>query len=188
MRTMLKALLILLSALYPFLILWVLCCHREHLPTACLAGIAVLIPMAVRYLRGSKWRLAITIAALCILSAVRLSDDPEYFKLYPILVSAFLQVQFAWSLYHPPSIVEQFARLARRGKELPEHACRYCRNVTKVWVGFFSLNIILSALTAISGSWELWSLYNGCISYILIGLLMGGEWLIRRRVQARIPS
>lgn len=188
MRTLLKVVAALLTALYPFLVLWVLYSHREYLPAVCLAGIAVLIPVAIHHRRGNKWRLVITLAALCILGAVRLSGEPELLKLYPILVSALLLFQFAWSLVHPPSIVEQFARLAQRGKELPAPACRYCRSVTKVWVGFFCLNITLSALSALCGSWELWALYNGCISYVLIGLLAGGEWLIRRRVQARIPS
>lgn len=185
MRIILKGLIVLASVLYPFLILWVLYSHREYLPVACLVGMAVLIPVAIYRRNGSKWRLAITIAALCILGAVRLSGDPDYLKLYPILVSALMLFQFAWSLAHPPSLVEQLARLAQRGKELPPQASRYCRTVTKVWVGFFCLNIVISALTALCGSWEIWALYNGGISYVLMGLLVAGEWLIRRRLQAR---
>jgi len=174
--------------LYPLLILWVLYYHREYLPTACLAGIIVLIPLVLSCRRAGKRRLIITLAALLILGAVRLSDNPEYFKLYPLLVSGLLLFQFAWSLRYPPSIVEQFARMAQRGKELPAQACAYCRKVTWVWVGFFCINMLLSALTALGNHWELWALYNGGISYVLIGLLMGGEWLVRRRVQARIAQ
>lgn len=187
MRIALKVLATLAAVFYPLLVLWVLYCHREYLPAVCLAGIAVLGCIAIRRRNGNKWRLATTIGALLVLGVVRLSDNPEYLKLYPILVSGVLLFEFAWSLRHPPCIVERFARLAQRGQELPEHACKYCRNVTRVWIGFFCVNITLSVLSSLSGSWELWALYNGCISYILIGLLMGGEWLVRRRVQARTP-
>lgn len=187
MRIALKVLAILAAVLYPLLVLWVLYCHMEYLPAVCLAGIAILGLVAIRRRHGNKWRLATTIGALLVLCAVRFSGNPEYLKLYPILVSGVLLFEFAWSLNHPPSIIERFARLAQRGQELPEHACKYCRNVTRVWVGFFCVNITLSSLSAICCSWGLWALYNGCISYILIGLLMSGEWLVRRRVQAKFP-
>jgi len=35
---------------------------------------------------------------------------------------------------------------------------------------------------------EIWALYNGLISYGLMGLLFAGEWLVRRRVRARIDA
>ncbi|MBR5194583.1 MAG: hypothetical protein IKW48_00420 [Akkermansia sp.] len=82
-------------------------------------------------------------------------------------------------------MIERFARLASRGEPLPDSAISYCRKVTWVWVGFFCFNITVSALTALMGNWEIWTLYNGCISYILIGLLLAGEWLVRRYVQRK---
>lgn len=188
MRILLKVLAGVVTALYPFLVLWVLYYHREYLSAACLAGMAVLVLAALLRRGGGKRRLVITLVALCILGAVRFSGEAEYLKLYPILVSGMLLFQFGWSLVSPPSMVEQFARLAYRGREFPPEACAYCRRVTWVWVGYFCLNIIISALTALSGSWGLWALYNGCISYIIMGLLFVGEWLVRRRVQARIKS
>jgi len=29
----------------------------------------------------------------------------------------------------------------------------------------------------------LWTLWNGLLSYLLIGLLMAGEWLVRQRIR-----
>lgn len=171
--------------LYPLLILWVLYYGQEYLAAACAAGIAVLATIALFCKNRNRRKMFLTLSALLVLGAVRISGNPRYFKLYPLLISGVLLFQFAWSLRYPPSMIEQFARLAQHNKKLPPQVCTYCRKVTWVWVGFFCLNIVLSALTAICDNWELWALYNGGISYILIGLLMGGEWLVRRRVQEK---
>jgi uncharacterized membrane protein len=99
--------------------------------------------------------------------------------LYPLLVNLAFFTFFTISLYHPPTIIERIAR--RQRKEFPERAIVYTRKVTKVWCVFFLLNGSVSALTIFhSETW--WMLYNGFISYILIGLMLGGEYLVRLRV------
>ena len=188
MRLTLKLVAILAMVLYPLLILWVLYYQREYLSAACLAGIVVLVVVALLCRNRSKRKMLITLTALLVLGAVRISDNPQYFKLYPLLISGLLLFQFAWSLRYPPSMIEQFARLAQRNIALSPQICAYCRRVTWVWVGFFCLNIALSTLTALCDSWGLWALYNGGISYVLIGLLMGGEWLLRRHMQAKTAN
>lgn len=40
-------------------------------------------------------------------------------------------------------------------------------------------------LLCIEAGEEAWALYNGFISYLLMGLMFAGEWLIRRRVRRR---
>lgn len=124
-------------------------------------------------------------AALVLLVVVAATDAPDFFKLYPILVSALLLVQFGGTLITPPTMIERFARLASRGEELPASAVAYCRKVTWVWVFFFCFNIAVSSFTAVLDNWEVWTLYNGCISYILIGILLGGEWIVRRYLQSK---
>ncbi|WP_223486976.1 hypothetical protein [Stenotrophomonas indicatrix] len=34
------------------------------------------------------------------------------------------------------------------------------------------------------GICDVWMLYNGMLAYVMMGLLFGGEWLVRRRVKA----
>jgi uncharacterized membrane protein len=41
-------------------------------------------------------------------------------------------------------------------------------------------------MTAISGSLKLWTLYNGFISYLAIGVMFAAEFLIRQGVHQRI--
>jgi uncharacterized membrane protein len=106
-------------------------------------------------------------------------------KLYPVLVSATLLAAFAWSLYVPPTIIERFARL--RTRELDDGARTYLRRLTMVWCGFFVVNGTVAAITARWASPAVWTLYNGLISYLLIGALLGGELVVRRWVR-RNPS
>lgn len=107
-------------------------------------------------------------------------------KAYPIFVSAGFAIVFGHSLLFPPTIVERFARL--RPIEITPAALVYFRRVTLAWLAFFIANGGVSALTALSGDLELWTLYNGFVSYLLIGAMFAGEFVIRRRVQGKIAQ
>lgn len=109
---------------------------------------------------------------------ILISNSDMGLKLYPVMLSLSFLIMFAWSLRHPPSMVERMARL--REPDLPEAAIPYTAKVTKVWCVFFIVNGGLSLATAIWASDELWLLYNGLIAYLFMGLLFGGEWLIRQ--------
>lgn len=103
-------------------------------------------------------------------------------KLYPVLVNAVLLAVFAYSLVRGPTVVERLARLTQ--PQLPAAAVAYTRTVTKVWCGFFVVNGAMAVVTTFWMSDAAWALYNGLLSYLLMGALLGGEWLVRRRVQA----
>jgi uncharacterized membrane protein len=107
-------------------------------------------------------------------------------KLYPALVNAVFLVLFGISLRHPPSAVERIARLTE--PDLPAAAVPYTRRVTQVWCLFFLGNGAVALATALWASNHAWALYNGLISYLLMGALFGGEWLVRRRVRARLAA
>jgi len=101
-------------------------------------------------------------------------------KFYPVLVSGVMLVLFGLTLWRPPSMIERFARLQQA--DLPAHAIPYTRKVTWVWCGFFVVNGAIASATVFASD-QLWALYNGLVSYLLIGLLLAGEYLVRRRVQ-----
>lgn len=103
---------------------------------------------------------------------------------YPLAVSLALLCLFGWSLTRPMSLVERLARL--QDPALPAAAIGYTRRVTQVWCGFFVINGALAAFTIWHGDLALWSLYNGFISYLLMGGLMGAEYLVRRRLLKRL--
>jgi len=107
-------------------------------------------------------------------------------KFYPVLVNAALLTIFASSLLSPPTVIERLARL--KEPNLSPQACDYVRHVTQVWCVFFALNGTVALITALWASARVWMLYNGFVSYILMGLLFTGEFLVRRRFKRRYDA
>lgn len=105
-------------------------------------------------------------------------------KFYPVVVNLILLGVFGVSLWKPPSMIERFARL--QTPNLTVYAIAYTRKVTWVWCGFFIINGIIAAATLFCSD-KVWALYNGLLSYIVIGVLLAGEYLVRLRVQAQHP-
>jgi len=98
-------------------------------------------------------------------------------KLYPVLVNAVLLSVFIYSLIFPPSVIERFARIHE--PNLPTRAIGYTRRVTQVWCIFFAANGAIALLTALWASPATWTLYNGLIAYLMIGVLFAGEHVVR---------
>lgn len=74
-------------------------------------------------------------------------------------------------------MIERLARL--KEPELPDSAISYLRKVTLLWCGLFVFNGSMAAYTASYTSLATWTLYNGLLAYVLMGLLLGGEWIYR---------
>jgi uncharacterized membrane protein len=101
---------------------------------------------------------------------------------YPVLINVLLFVLFGYSLIHPPSVIEQIARM--REPDLPASGVAYTRKVTIAWQVFFVVNGSVALATAMLGNVSVWSLYNGFVAYLLMGAMFAVEYLIRRRVRA----
>jgi hypothetical protein len=98
---------------------------------------------------------------------------------------------FGLTLFQGPPMIYRFAVL--QDKSIPnspgeKRIAEYCRKVTGVWILFFVFNGSMAAFTIFSGSDTLWSVYNGGVSYILIGVLFAGEYIIRKKVQKKMPK
>jgi uncharacterized membrane protein len=102
-------------------------------------------------------------------------------RLYPVLVNLGLLLLFSVSLVYPPPIIERLARLQH--PNLSAKGVSYTRKVTQVWCVFFVANGLIAAATAVWADFFWWGLYNGCIAYVLIGLLMAIEYITRLRMQ-----
>lgn len=101
-------------------------------------------------------------------------------KLYPVAISATLLATFALSLFSKQSAIERIARI--QDPNLPPEGVRYTRKLTLIWCAFFLINGCVALWTAVAADEALWAIYNGFVSYLLIGLLLVGEWLFRRFV------
>lgn len=121
---------------------------------------------------------------LCVASY--LLKTHQLLLLYPVVVNVVMLAVFGGSLWSTMPIIERLARLQE--PNLPLQAVRYTRRVTQVWSGFFIVNGSVALFTVAYGDMALWTLWNGMIAYLLMGTLMAGEWLIRRRLRKRGPQ
>jgi len=180
---------------YPFLVYVLL----QHVQAAAI-GTVLFVLVVARYflLKGSastnqpagltsvtqekspalKALLPLTLVGVASGASMLLSNHPLAVRLNPVWMSLTMLAIFGWSLYSPPSMIERFARLAQA--DLPPHAIGYTRQVTKVWCIFFVINAAIALWTALWAPLQVWTLYNGLISYLLMGLLFGVEYLVRR--------
>lgn len=103
--------------------------------------------------------------------------------IYPVLMSLGMATAFGLSLLRPPCLVQCFAALTEPD---PCPAARaYMRKVSLVWSLFLCGNAAVSAFTVYLGDMAVWTLYNGLVSYLLMGTLFAVEYAVRRRVRAR---
>ena len=117
---------------------------------------------------------------------VLITDSMGLVKLYPVVMNLFMLGSFGWTLWKPPVMIFRFAMMQDKSLvDSPDrpHVEAYCRNVTLIWCGFFVFNASAAAFTAFWANDLVWSLYNGFISYILIGTLFVGEIIVRRFFQ-----
>lgn len=147
-----------------------------------LAGLLLLaaatrLPM-LKISRLARWSVAgaILLAAIAVWANILLP-----LKLYPVLVSCAMFTVFAYSLYSPPTVIERLALV--REPDLSPGVRLYTRRLTQVWCGFFVINGAVALGTALWASEAIWSLYTGVVSYILMGVLLGGELLLRGRLR-----
>ncbi|MCH9691952.1 MAG: hypothetical protein K0U59_07825 [Gammaproteobacteria bacterium] len=122
----------------------------------------------------------VTLALLIVTALSWLYENTLSLLWYPVLCNAILFSLFAYSLRQPQTMIERLARL--REPQLSPAGVIYTRKVTQVWCVFFIVNGSVAAFTAIYGNMELWTLYNGLLSYLLMGLLFCGEWLLRHKL------
>jgi len=129
------------------------------------------------------WLKLTSILAIAVLLITVVFDIELGVLLYPVAMNLGLLTIFAYSLYKKPSVIETFARIQE--PELDEFAVKYTEKVTMIWCLFFIINGTISLYTVFYLSVELWTLYNGLISYVLMGTLMTVEFLVRKRVKAK---
>ena len=179
---LLAALLLVISVAYPVVVYLSL----GHLSPRWIALLLVALAMARAWVTREPFWLGAAALALVLAGASFLGDRWGPLKLYPALVNLVMLGLFSMSLWRGPSVVERLARL--RETNFPPAAVAYTRRVTQVWCGFFVVNGLITVATALWASAATWALYNGLLSYAAMGVLMGGEWLVRRRVRGRIAA
>lgn len=132
-------------------------------------------------LKKLPWLLPASVLGIVAILASAFTDSTIGFKLYPLAINLAMLMVFAFSYFKPPTVIETFARLSE--KKLPPSAIKYTAKVTLVWCLFFIINGLVSLYTAVFMSLDSWMIYNGFISYVLMGILMLVEYLVRLKVK-----
>lgn len=166
-----------LLLLYPLMIYT----HRDNVyVSGCCLISMVSISMIRSILYKKKDQLLVSIGVMLLVGFFLIQKPALAHLIYPSLVSLSVAVYFIYTLISPPSAIEQIARVIQG--DLDEKGIQYTRKVTLIWVLFCVLNAAISYLTVLSNNKNIWFLYNGVISYILMGMLFAGEYLYRKWV------
>jgi uncharacterized membrane protein len=182
-RSVLDLILVLVSLAYPFLVYFGLTRFSPWI-----VGVFLLAFLTVRLLlKRSKTGVGpsgkIFVFVILAIALLMLVDQILAVKAYPVLVSLSMAAIFGYSLFYPPTIIEKIARL--REPDLDQTGVDYTRKVTIAWTLFFIGNAAVSIWTALYGSIETWTIYNGFVSYVLIGLMFAVELTVRHFVRRR---
>ena len=137
---------------------------------------------------GTRVILYQAIAMAAIVGIAAASKSAFALRAAPFMISLTFITVFASSLKTVP-IIERFARLAE--PNLPEEEVRYCRRLTKAWMGVLVANSILVFSAAFVEDKVLWTILVGPASYALLGSAFVVEYPYRkwrfRRFNARNP-
>ena len=134
-------------------------------------------------LKKLPWIVPASILGVAAIGVSALTDTTIGFKLYPLAINFAMLMVFAYSYVKPPTVIETFARLTE--KNMSAQAIKYTAKVTLVWCLFFIANGLVSLYTAVFTSLDIWMIYNGFLSYILMGMLMLVEYLVRLKVKKK---
>lgn len=107
----------------------------------------------------------------------------ELLKFYPVLMNLFFLTLFTASLWRPPTVIERVARIQH--PNLSPRGVRHTRQVTVAWCIFFILNAGIALYTALFSAMATWTLYNGFLSYLAMGLMFVVEYPVRRARMAK---
>lgn len=179
----LKLLNVLLLALYPFLV-WFGLAGNHHLALGVFLVLVFLLRFSLLKGLSPELKMLASIGALLGLLLVLASlvlKQQALLLYYPLVINAVFFAAFSLSLLTSQSLVERLARI--KEPDLPAEGVTYTRRVTLAWCVFFIFNGGLALATILLKNLQLWAFYNGFVSYLLIALMMGVEWIIRKRIR-----
>ncbi len=170
---------------YPFVVYFGLL-HFEFWQVALFVIIIALLRLLVVKNQSANYlKIGFVGAGLLLFFAVMalILKQQVWFKFYPIAISLSMLYFFASSLWTEKCMIQRFAEI--REKNITPEKQRYMQKLTKVWCVFFIANAMLSTYTLLFSSDKQWMLYNGFISYVLVGALGLGELIYRHLVVMR---
>ncbi len=209
MRKFLKALFYVIAAVYPILIFTMLVIFKvdTKILSLCIIALAAAFFLSAT---GSKktagnektaldWKPFLSSAVFLSAGLFCFITGKEFFlKLYSVVINVTMLFVFGSTLFMPPNIIFRFATLSDKsikGSSYEQNVYKYCQKVTVVWCGFFILNGTIAVLTTFADkifgltpeqARNAWAVYNGGISYVLMGTLFVVEFIVRKIVDKKM--
>ncbi len=179
-----KAILNVISTLFilasPWVLYWTLTRQDVAVAALTLAGWVVVrtIPIllsAKREQRAAALRLPVIAAVFALLGWV--SNNGTWLLVLPAATQAAFGLTFLRSLRDTP-LIEHFARMVK--PELTAGELAHCRSWTRVWGYYLIVLAAIGLVLAACASLEVWTVYVGIGSYVLVGVLFAVEYVVRK--------
>lgn len=120
---------------------------------------------------------------MIVLYKVQAITAPLY---YPVIMSLGMSLLFFSTVFYPPTLIEIFANIYSAPGIIISKI--YCKKLTIIWGCFGIINAAIAFITVWLHNLTLWTLYNGLLSYCLMGLLFFGEMLYRKKYLKKIMT
>lgn len=201
MKKFLKVLFYLIAAVYPifvftFLVIFKMDTKILSLCIIALAAAFFLSATGTKKTRNGKEKSALDwkplVSSMLFLAAglfCFITGKEFFLRLYSVVINITFLVVFGSTLFLKPNIIFRFATLADKkilGSTYENQVNKYCKKVTVIWCCFFIMNGSIAAYTTFFCSREVWAIYNGGISYVLMGTLFAVEFIIRKIVDSKM--
>ncbi len=208
MKKFLKALFYVIAAVYPILVFTLLVVLKvdTKILSLCVIAMAAAFFLSATGSRKTSdkkgaldWKPLLSSGLFLAAGLFCFITGKEFFlKLYSVVINLTLLAVFGSTLFFQPNIIFRFATLADKsilGSSYENQVKSYCKKVTIVWCCFFILNGAAATITTFADkifglspeiARKVWAMYNGGISYVLMGTLFVVEFIVRKRVDAKM--
>lgn len=204
MKAFLKVLIAVISVLYPILVFTLLVVYKfpVRIVSLCVILLAMVFFLSAtsRQPKTDKTSRKLTFTARPLVSSVFLlaigiicyvTNSSLFLRLYPVVISVTLLFVFGITIFQKPNIIFRFATLqdkSIKGSVNEKRVERYCLKVTYVWCCWFIFNGLAAVYTTFFCDEKVWSIYNGGISYVIMGLIFAVEFVVRYFVNKAMPQ
>jgi len=182
-----------IAVLYPLLVFGALVVFKLPIRYFSIGIVIFAIVYSVinkQHYKGKKTiGLFITPLILCCIGTVNiiLGSNEKYAEfiliLYPVLADLAFLIIWITSFFFPPPFAFYFIQIIDKNIKniVPKNKFDiYCFRATLVWCLYFIIDGIIAGITIIIyyRSPNVWYIYNALITYIIMGLIFAGEYII----------
>ena len=124
----------------------------------------------------SRFKFAIPIFIMLLVILIFHYTNWIVAKYYPVIVNFVLFCIFFGSTFSEETVIQKMAKLME--PNIKPKALEYTRRLTYIWSIFMLANFFISLATVFMSE-KVWAIYNGFLSYMLIGVFFIIEYMVR---------